>query len=431
MNIQQIKQRYGIVGSSILLERALRTAMKVAPTELTVLITGKSGVGKEVFSKIIHNLSPRKHNAFIAINCGAIPPGTINSELFGHEKGAFTGANIERQGYFESVNKGTIFLDEIGEMPLDTQSHLLRILESGEYIRVGSSKIRKTDVRVIAATNIDLLDNVHNGKFREDLYYRLNIVPIHVPSLRERKEDILILFRKFVMDFSDKYNATPVRLDEEAAELLVNYSWPGNIRQLKNISEQLCIMSDNETIHSEDLLTVLPNIRQRNLPSIPEMRGAREMQDKELLYKVMFELKRDMSSLKGMLMQLVKENNLRFPKVNEPGGYAQESYADSFLQSSGAFSKDAAISEHERYADVIPTDPNILPTNATPIVIHPTDGDVSTEEEFLSLEDMEKKMIVRALEKYNGRRKEASVELGISERTLYRKIKQYEIGSYK
>ena len=298
-NIQSIKQRFGIIGTSPLLDRALGTAIRVASTNLTVLVTGESGVGKENISKIIHALSPRKHNQFIAINCGAIPAGTINSELFGHERGAFTGAAADRKGYFETVDKGTIFLDEIGEMPLDTQSFLLRVLESGEFIRVGSSTVRKTDVRIIAATNVDLLQRVKKGKFREDLYYRLNTVPINIPALKDRREDIYLLFRKFSNDIAERYKSEPIRLDEQARMLLENYRWPGNIRELKNIAEQLAILSEKRLLTAENLLSLVPNMGKRNLPVVADGNagGGENFQEREILYKFLFDMKADLNDM--------------------------------------------------------------------------------------------------------------------------------------
>ncbi|MDG2450265.1 MAG: sigma-54 dependent transcriptional regulator, partial [Saprospiraceae bacterium] len=315
MNLQTIKNRFAIIGRSEKLDRALSTAVRVANTDLTVLITGQSGVGKEVFSKIIHNLSARKHNDFIAINTGAIPEGTINSELFGHEKGAFTGATSERKGYFETVNGGTIFLDEIGEMPLDTQAYLLRVLESGEYIRVGSSKVLKTDVRIIAATNVDLEKKIRAGKFREDLYYRLNTVPINVPSLAERREDIYMLFRKFAVDFSEKYNSQAIQLDQGARRLLEHYRWPGNVRELKNIVEQLSILLEDKLLSEEDVLDVIPKLKQTNLPSKIDEESRDNFQERELLYKVLFDMKNDLNDMKGLIYELVKRNDLKMPET--------------------------------------------------------------------------------------------------------------------
>ena len=410
--LQGVKQRFGIIGRSPLLDRALDTAMRVANTDLTVLITGESGVGKEVFSKIIHSLSKRKHNDFIAINCGAIPEGTINSELFGHEKGAFTGASSERKGYFETVNGGTIFLDEIGEMPLDTQAFLLRVLETGEFIRVGSSNVRKTDVRVIAATNVDLREKISQGKFRDDLYYRLNTVPIRIPSLKERQEDIMMLFRKFAGDFEEKYRADHLVLDEEAKILLNNYHWPGNIRELKNVAEQLSVLSQGRVITAQNIIDLVPDISRRFLPSIPESRSeeSESMKERDLLYKVLFDMKSDLNDLKAQVFELIQSNDLEVPET-----------------ATWEKSKPSQLPENwsrQSYESEAPT------SMRTPVIIsrqETVDDDAIILEDNLSLEDMEKKLIARALEKHNGRRKEAAQELGISERTLYRKINQYDI----
>ncbi|GAB4489621.1 MAG: sigma-54 dependent transcriptional regulator [Saprospiraceae bacterium] len=419
-NLQSIKSRFGIVGTSHLLDAALETAVRVAPTDLTVLIMGESGVGKEVFSKIIHSLSARKHNEFIAVNCGAIPEGTINSELFGHEKGSFTGAVSDRKGYFETVNGGTIFLDEIAEMPLDTQSYLLRVLESGEFIRVGASKVLKTDVRVIAATNVDLLERVRKGKFREDLYYRLSTVPIKVPSLQERREDIPVLFRKFASDFAEKYRMQPVRLDERAELVLENYRWPGNIRELKNVAEQLSVLSENRLITAEDLARTMPQLFNRNLPvpssgnSYSATHGG-DFQERELLYKVLFDMKNDLNELKSMFYELVKSNNLRMPDMGT-GRQLQTTYPTLTFPAG----------EQETFYQ--PTDNE----RVMPIIIEPgkaANGFNKSEVEDapLAMDEIEKEAIKRALAKYKGRRKEAAEELKISERTLYRKIKQYDL----
>lgn len=432
--LDKIKRRYGILGNAPALDNALKTAVRVAPTDLTVLITGESGVGKEVFSQIIHRLSPRKHNNFIAINCGAIPAGTINSELFGHEKGAFTGAAGDRKGYFETVNGGTIFLDEIGEMPLDTQAFLLRILESGEFLRVGSSVVQKTDVRVIAATNVNLENNIRNGKFREDLYYRLNTVPIRIPPLRERKEDLYMLFRKFSIDFSEKYRISPIQLDEKARNILENYRWPGNIRELKNVAEQLSVLSEKRNLTGDDLVRLLPQLTVRHLPV-----QSREVIDsnpdpfsgKEVLYKLLFEMKSDLHDLKSLVLELIKSNNL---SVND---------SEALLQLAsglpGSFYQKGSL-ENEDFEDVYPRGtgtavrPDLTGMNP-PIIIRdgknedPEDeyGESEIVDEQLSLESMEKNFIARALEKHGGKRKDAAEELGISERTLYRKIKQYDL----
>jgi len=415
--IQGIKQRFGIIGRSAELDHALNTASRVAGTDLSVLIEGESGVGKEVFSRVIHELSPRKHNHFIAINCGAIPEGTINSELFGHEKGAFTGASAERKGYFETVDKGTIFLDEIGEMPQDTQSYLLRILESGEFIRVGSSTIRKTDVRVIAATNVNLMENVRKGKFRDDLYYRLNTVPIYVPPLRERKEDIFLLFRKFCVDFAEKHRIDPIQLSDEARYLLEQYSWPGNIRELKNLAEQLSILSEERSISASDLLEFSPKIRDRNLPSKTEARTDEGMQEREILYKLLFDMKKDVTELKNLVFGLISNNDLSVPEREN-------------LPRIGSHLSDEFFERHESSDTKDPEERNeTKKEEGHPIVLNDYNPYEDSEivEESLSLEDMEKEMIQKALEKHKGKRKYAAEDLGISERTLYRKIKQFDL----
>lgn len=421
MNIQSVKQRFGIIGKSPLLERALSTAIRVANTDLSVLIQGESGVGKEVFSKIIHELSVRKHNSFIAVNCGAIPSGTINSELFGHEKGAFTGAVSDRKGYFETVNGGTIFLDEIGEMPLDTQAFLLRILESGEYIRVGSSKVMTTDVRIIAATNVNLENKISTGKFREDLFYRLNTVPIRVPALYERPEDIYMLIRKFAVDFAEKYKSKPIQLRGDARLLLENYRWPGNIRELKNLVEQLAVLSENDEISLEELLVIAPHLSSRNLPASAGFSGSESaIQERELLFKFLLDMKADLNDLKSLVFELIRSNDLAMPdmkafKNKMPVNASAENV--SFL-----YNKDEGFTgKHD-----------LMDFNQKPSIVIHAGGEnkyqeVETVEDMLSLESMEKFMIKKALKKYNNRRKEAADELGISERTLYRKIKEYDI----
>ncbi len=428
MNLQSIKQRYGIIGRSQGLDRALSTAVRVAPTMLSALIMGESGVGKEVFSRIIHQLSPRKHEKFIAINCGAIPEGTINSELFGHEKGAFTGATGDRKGYFESYNNGTIFLDEIGEMPLETQAFLLRVLESGEFIRVGSSKMLRTDVRVVAATNVDLKERIKKGKFREDLYYRLNTVPIIVPPLRERQEDIYPLFRKFSIDFAEKYRTTSIQLDDRARLLIESYTWPGNIRELKNIAEQLSVMSEEKLITAEDLVDLMPNILNRNLPvSTKGGSGTGSFEEREILYKLLFDMKQDLNDLKRLVVELVNTNDLRMPDMtNLPQLPAASTALDSYNRPS------------ERTRDY---NDYILETRADQPINHPSDRPILIDhnrpasnfdraeevEENLSLADNEKELIQKALKKHKNRRKDAASELGISERTLYRKIQLYDL----
>jgi DNA-binding NtrC family response regulator len=430
--MQSLKSRFGIVGSSLLLDRALETALKVAPTDMSVLITGESGVGKEIFSKIIHASSSRKHNDFIAVNCGAIPEGTINSELFGHEKGAFTGAVADRKGYFETVNGGTIFLDEIGEMPLDTQAYLLRVLENKEFIRVGSSKTEKTDVRVIAATNVNLEERVKKGKFREDLYYRLNTVPIKVPSLKERREDISVLFRKFVHDISEKYRMQPIRLDERAISVLENYSWPGNIRELKNVSEQLSILSENRNISVEDLKEYMPNLFNRTLPVITDKNGYSsgngDFHERELLYKLLFDMKNDLNDLKSMFFELVKSNNLRMPdlsnfnRTNNLPALPSSNFIDD--------SEDNEVPDYY-YGNQQPTYyPKDDVMRAQPYIIDSkSKNGYETESPVVNktMEEIEKEAIRLSLKKYNGRRKEAAEELKISERTLYRKIKEYDL----
>lgn len=433
-NLQSIKARFGIVGSSPALDAALETATRVAPTDLSVLITGESGVGKEVFSKIIHALSTRKHNDFIAVNCGAIPEGTINSELFGHEKGSFTGAVGERKGYFETVNGGTIFLDEIAEMPNDTQAYLLRVLESGEFIRVGASKSMKTDVRVIAATNVNLEEAVRKGKFREDLFYRLNTVPIRVPSLKERSEDITLLFRRFAGDFAEKYRMQPVRLDERAELVLENYRWPGNIRELKNVAEQLSVLAEERSISAESLQRTMPQLFSRHLPVPANGNGfagknGGEFQERELLYKVLFDMKNDLNELKSMFFKLVESNNLRMPEVNGlrqlPSSYPTMTYPSN-----------EPVFEDAEYANARqPFYQNVENERGTPFIIESGKPSVSgngfdnsdVEDEPLAMDEIEKEAIRRSLKKYNGRRKEAAEELKISERTLYRKIKQYDL----
>lgn len=410
------------MGASRLLDAAIETAVRVAPTDLSVCITGESGVGKEVFSKIIHALSTRKHNDFIAVNCGAIPEGTINSELFGHEKGSFTGALNDRKGYFETVNGGTIFLDEIAELPLDTQALLLRVLESGEFIRVGASKVQKTDVRVIAATNVDLHDRVNKGKFREDLYYRLNTVPLRIPSLQERREDIPVLFRKFAHDFAEKYRMQPVRLDERAELVLENYRWPGNVRELKNVAEQLSVLSEERLITAESLQHTMPHLFNRNLPVPADQKGfgGSDFQERELLYKFLFDMKKDLHDLKTMFYELVKSNDLRMPEIP-----ANRAVTPVFPPQQ--FPHD--MPEHE------PADyyqPN-TGENARPIILEQgknhngTFSNSEVEYTPLAMEEIEKEAIKRALTKYKGRRKEAAEELKISERTLYRKIKEYDL----
>jgi len=428
-NLQSIKQRFGIIGQSQLLERALSTAIRVAPTDLTVLLSGESGVGKEVFSRVIHSLSASKHNKFISITCGAIPEGTINSELFGHEKGAFTGATGERKGYFETYDGGTIFLDEIGEMPLDTQSYLLRILENGEFIRVGSSTVLKTDVRIIAATNVNLEDRIKKGKFREDLFYRLNTVPIKVPALRERREDIFILFRKFVVDFSEKYRIQPVALDEKARSILENYSWPGNVRELRNIAEQVSVLAEDRQVDPEALLRIAPMLLKRHLPVVADKGTAGEgMQEREIMYKLLFDMKGDLNDLKTLVFELIRSNNLRVPDSS----HLRMLQPPAVLPQTDAGGLQPETAPHLAHDEDLEDDFELDDTdNFSPIVVNRHgEGDYQATEvldENLSLIENEKELIRRALRKHAGRRKDAANDLGISERTLYRKIKEYDM----
>jgi transcriptional regulator with PAS, ATPase and Fis domain len=410
MEVQEIKQRFGIIGNSPLLNRAINIANQVAPTDISVLITGESGSGKEVFSHIIHQMSPRKHGPFIAVNCGAIPEGTIDSELFGHEKGSYTGAVGERKGYFETVNGGTIFLDEIAEMPLGTQARLLRVLESGQYIRVGSSKVEKTNVRVIAATNVDVYEAVRNGKFREDLYYRLNTVPLRIPPLRERKEDVYLLFRKFTSDFTDKYRTPPIQLDEEAQQLLVNYSWPGNVRQLKNIAEQLAVLERDRLITAPILLNYIPQeATGSNLP----MRMGNQKEDiseRDILYKVLFDMKRDMVELKKLVADIIEHGGVTPGYANNP-------------QTMNQLYRDIELPGNKQESQFTIQQPVINNNNIPFNITH----EAEEVEESLSLIDKESDLIRKALKKHKGKRKLAANELGISERTLYRKIKELNL----
>lgn len=412
MDLQAIKNRFGIIGNSSALNHALNIAVQVANTDLSVLINGESGVGKEVFSKIIHDLSARKHNPFIAVNCGAIPEGTIDSELFGHEKGSFTGAVDSRKGYFETVNGGTIFLDEIGELPLGTQARLLRVLETGEYIRVGSSKVQKTDVRVIAATNKELLEHSQTGRFREDLYYRLNTVPIRVPALRDRKEDINLLFRKFAADFADRYKTSPVQLSEDARTLLMNYGWPGNVRELKNIAEQISVLSRDKNVTATELQQFLPQDSINRLPVLAGGKGSVSQQEfaneREILYKLFFDMKKDVNELKKMFFDVLQNPGMshHIPVYN---------------------GNDTGINDLK--PSVVPN--NYISSSNQPVILNQNNNDDvhhhEAVEESLSIMDKEKELIIKALKKHRGKRKDASSDLGISERTLYRKLKEYDI----
>jgi transcriptional regulator with PAS, ATPase and Fis domain len=405
--LQSLKNKFGIIGDAPRLNRAITVAAQVASTELSVLILGESGVGKEVFSKIIHQLSPRKHNKFIAVNCGAIPEGTIDSELFGHEKGSFTGAMENRKGYFEEVDGGTIFLDEVGELPTGTQARLLRVLETGEYLRVGSSKVQKTNVRVIAATNVNLMGAIEKGKFREDLYYRLNTVPIEIPPLRERPDDIPLLFRKFSVDFSEKYGINPVRLDEAAQDILKRYAWPGNIRQLRNIAEQINVLEKSRFVQGEELLKFLPDHAPRQMPVIFDQNNPADLSEREILYKLLFEMKRDISELKKVVGVF----------GNNPSPVEVPSNDISVLGNINPVENNWGGTNNPTI--ILPDASNSIPNNARKEEFY---EDV---EENLSLMEVEKRMIERSLNKHRGRRKNAALELGISERTLYRKIKEY------
>jgi transcriptional regulator with PAS, ATPase and Fis domain len=413
MEIQQIKQRFGIIGTFEGLDRAIDIARQVAPTDLSVMITGESGTGKEAFPQIIHSLGTRKHGPYIAVNCGAIPDGTIDSELFGHEKGAFTGAHDIRKGYFEVVNGGTVFLDEVAELPLSTQVRLLRVLETGEFIRVGSSKVLKTDVRVVAATNIDIIHAIKKGKFREDLFYRLNTVPIHVPSLRERGNDILLLFRKFAADFSERYRMPPIRLEEEARQVMLNYDWPGNIRQLKNVTEQLSIIEQEREISAAALMQYLPDYQKTRLPAVISREALTEEtfnSEREILYKVLFDMKSDMNDLKKLVLQIMEKGPVNRDIEKENEGIIKKLYS-------------TVNDEPEE-------DENLITAQAMQRAARDEEQIFDTEEiveESLSLEEKEIELIRKALGKHNGKRKYAAKDLGISERTLYRKIKEYSI----
>jgi DNA-binding NtrC family response regulator len=410
-DLQNIKQRFGIIGNYEGLNRAIDIAVQVAPTDLSVLITGESGTGKEVFPQVIHNYSARKHGPYIAVNCGAIPEGTIDSELFGHERGSFTGATDSRKGYFEVADGGTIFLDEVAELPLSTQVRLLRVLETGEFIRVGSSRVQKTNVRVIAASNVDVTRAIDNGKFREDLFYRLNTVPIRVPSLRERGEDIILLFRKFAVDFAEKYRMPSIRIDQDAKNILLNYSWPGNVRQLKNITEQISIIENEREIRSAILKTYIPDYDGIKLPAVIKREEDKSFSsEREILYKILFDMKSDMNDLKKLVYDLIQhgEADVAFDETNS-----------------------RAIKNLFREAKTEGSVPGMTePSSADFSSRQGRDNIQDTEEiveESLSLSDKEVEMIKKALEKFSGKRKLAAHELGISERTLYRKIKEYGI----
>jgi transcriptional regulator with PAS, ATPase and Fis domain len=407
MDVQAIKQRFGIIGTSALLDRAIDIARQVAPTDITVLITGESGVGKESFPQIIHHLSARKHGPYIAVNCGAIPEGTIDSELFGHEKGSFTGAHEARKGYFEVANGGTIFMDEVAELPLSTQVRLLRVLESGEFFKVGSSKALKTDVRVVAASNVDIQEAINHGKFRQDLFYRLNTVPIFVPALRDRKDDIVLLFRKFASDFAEKYRMPVLELDEEAKRVLMNFRWSGNIRQLKNVTEQISIIESNRLLTADRLLTYIPHSPNRDLPILYKREKENsEFTERELLYKVLFDMKKDINDLKKLVGDIIRDGGID-PQLHRENAHFIDKLYDE--ENTPVHGEQTRVVVQEK------------PDSATEEQFYPSE----VLDESLSLQKKEMDFIRRALEKHGGKRKNAAKELGISERTLYRKIKEY------
>jgi transcriptional regulator with PAS, ATPase and Fis domain len=410
-DLQNIKQRFGIIGNYIGLNRAIDIAVQVAPTDLSVLLTGESGTGKEVFPQVIHNYSTRKHGPYIAVNCGAIPEGTIDSELFGHEKGAFTGATDSRKGYFEVADGGSIFLDEIAELPLSTQVRLLRVLETGEFIRVGSSKVQKTNVRVIAASNVDVPGAISNGRFREDLFYRLNTVPITVPSLRDRGEDILLLFRKFASDFADKYRMPAIRLNKDAQSMLLNYSWPGNVRQLKNITEQISIIESERDISADNLKKYLPDYQAIKLPALLRKEDERSFaNEREILYKILFDMKSDMNDLKKLVLDIIQKDDGTFEIHDSHERVIKNLFGETKM---------------EKQVTNVP-DSDVVEFTTRPVRNNIQDTEEIVEES-LSLSGNEMELIIKALEKHNHKRKSAAKELGISERTLYRKIKEYGI----
>lgn len=413
-SVQNIKQRFGIIGNDEGLNRALEKALRVSATEITVLITGESGVGKENVPKIIHQFSPRKHAKYIAVNCGAIPEGTIDSELFGHEKGAFTGATTTRSGYFEVTDGGTIFLDEVGELPLTTQVRLLRVLENGEFIKVGSSKVQKTDVRIVAATNLKMIEAINKGKFREDLYYRLSTVEINLPPLRMRKQDIALLFRKFASDFAQKYKMPTMRLDDDAQQLLEQYRWSGNIRQLRNVAEQVSVLEKKRTLDTNTLRNYLPNMGSQ-LPAVID--GAEKEADfsseREILYKVLFDMKSDLNDLKKLTHELMENDNMTSVQKNNTELIKK------------IYDKEEQDNETVEY--ISPENKSLSHTPSTPPINQYDYAETVIEEEPLSLLDKEIEMIKQALKRSNGKRKIAANELGISERTLYRKIKQFDL----
>jgi transcriptional regulator with PAS, ATPase and Fis domain len=413
MEIQQVKQRFGIIGNALLLNRALEVATQVAPTDISVLVTGESGTGKEIIPQVIHQLSSRKHGEYIAVNCGAIPEGTIDSELFGHEKGSFTGASGSRKGYFEVADGGTIFLDEVAELPAQTQVRLLRVLETGEFIRVGSSKVIKTDVRVVAATNENMPQAISSGKFREDLFYRLSTVPISLPPLRKRGDDIHLLFRKFASDFADKYRMPTIKLSPEAVHMLIHYTWPGNIRQLKNLVEQISVIETARDIDGVILKSYLPLERENN-PALISNESKDSINERELMYKFLFDMKKDLTELKKLVIDLIPNDgsidlskdqvsvvNRLYRDIESPQAHPQRILPPAPVQESFEYDNESQEETYETHEEV--------------------------EEESLSSEDREKELIQKALQKHKGKRKYAASELGISERTLYRKIKEYNL----
>jgi hypothetical protein len=416
-SVQAIKQRFEIIGNDPKLNRAVEKAIQVAPTDISVLVTGESGVGKESVPKIIHSLSHRKHGKYIAVNCGAIPEGTIDSELFGHEKGSFTGATNTREGYFEVANGGTIFLDEVGELPLTTQVRLLRVLENGEFIKVGSSQVQKTNVRIVAATNVNMFEAIEKGKFREDLFYRLSTVDIMLPPLRERKEDIHLLFRKFAADFAHKYKMPAIRLDEEAIQILIKYRWSGNIRQLRNIAEQISVLETKREITAQTLLSYLPK-EQTNLPSVINTKKSESdfSNEREILYKVLFDMKSDLNDLKKLTLELMQNGSSKVQETNK--GLIQKIYGKP---------EENTIFEEESRVEMMPTQNILMQETFENDEENYLFAETIDEEETLSLEAKEIELIKKSLERNKGKRKAAADELGISERTLYRKIKQYNL----
>ena len=421
MDLQEIKNRFGIIGNSPILNRAIDIARQVAPTDISVLITGESGSGKEVFSQIIHQLSARKHGPFIAVNCGAIPEGTIDSELFGHEKGSFTGATGTREGYFEVANGGTIFLDEVGELPLTTQVRLLRVLENGEFIKVGSSQVQKTNVRIVAATNVNMLEAIEKGKFREDLYYRLSTVEINLPALRERKEDIHLLFRKFAADFAHKYKMPPIKLSDDAVNYLMHYRWSGNIRQLRNSAEQISVLETNRDISLTALKSYLPNMESNFLQVVGEKKSTSDFSnEREILYKVLFDMKSDLNDLKKLTLELMQNGNAKVQENNK--SLIQKIYGNAEEKNT--------IFEQEIKRNVLPVEEEVEQEefdDEDDFNNNYLYAEAIDEVETLSLEAKEIELIKKSLEKNNGKRKAAADELGISERTLYRKIKQFDL----